>query len=69
MVKSDRIDHAVGFVMPAKVGMQYAAGDTICTIYANDTEKLDEAHDAILAAISWSDSAVPSLPHDYGTVR
>jgi pyrimidine-nucleoside phosphorylase len=68
-VKSDRIDHAVGFVMPAKVGMHFNAGDTICTVYANDTEKLDVAHNAILEAITWSDSAVASLPHNYGTVR
>jgi pyrimidine-nucleoside phosphorylase len=66
--KGDSIDYAVGFVMPAKVGMAFEAGDTICTIYANDTARADDAHDAIQAAITWSDEPVASLPHFYGTI-
>lgn len=67
--KGERIDHAVGFVMPAKVGMRYAAGDTICTIYANDTARADAAHEAVQAAITWSDEPVATLPHFYGTIQ
>ncbi|MCO5196533.1 MAG: thymidine phosphorylase [Anaerolineae bacterium] len=68
LTKSDRIDHAVGLVMPAKIGMQFAEGDVICTIFANDTEKLDKAHGAVLGAVSWSDTPVTALPNNYGTV-
>lgn len=66
--KGDVIDHSVGFVMPIKVGDQVAAGAPICTIYANDTARLEEAHEAILQAITWSDAPVAPLPHFYGVV-
>lgn len=68
LTKNDRIDHAVGLMMPAKIGMQFAEGDTICTVFANDTEKLDKAHDAVLAAITWSDTPIAPLPHCYGVI-
>lgn len=66
--KGDVIDHAVGFVMPVKVGQKINAGDLLCTIYANDTEKMDAAHDAIETSITWSAEPVATLPHGYGIV-
>jgi pyrimidine-nucleoside phosphorylase len=68
LVKSDRIDHAVGFVLPAKVGRRYTAGDVMGWIHANDAGKLAQAREELLAAIVWSDTAVEPLPHLYGTV-
>lgn len=66
--KGDTIDHAVGLIMPAKVGASFSQGDPICTIYANDTERMDRAHDAVQAAITWSDERVKPLPHGYGVI-
>ena len=36
LVKSDKIDHAVGFIMPVKIGDRIEAGDIIGVIHAND---------------------------------
>ena len=68
LIKSDKIDHAVGFILPTKVGDQVQVGDVLGVIHANDDEKLMQAKDEILAAITWSDEPVEPLPHFYGTV-
>ena len=54
--------------MPAKIGMQFAEGGCHLYHFANDTEKLDKAHGAVLGAVSWSDTPVTALPNNYGTV-
>ena len=69
LVKTDKIDHAVGFVLPCAVGDTFQAGDTLGTIHANDKDKLEEARTSLLDAITWSDESVPALPHSYGTIR
>ena len=69
LVKSDKIDFAVGFVLPAKIGNFYEASDQLGIIHANDPEKLAEAKEELLAALRWSDEKVETLPHFYGTVR
>ncbi|RMG96260.1 MAG: thymidine phosphorylase [Chloroflexi bacterium] len=68
LVKSDTIDHTVGFVLPMKVGMQFHAGDVLGYIHANDEDKLAEAKSSVLQAITWSDEPVAALPHFYGTI-
>jgi pyrimidine-nucleoside phosphorylase len=67
-VKSDKIDHAVGLIMPAKVGNSYKKGEYFATIHANDAVKLAEAETEILGAINWTDEKMPALPRDYGMV-
>ena len=69
LVKSDKIDFAVGFVLPAKIGHFYNAGDQLGVIHANDPEKLADAKAELLSALRWSDEKVETLPHFYGTVR
>jgi pyrimidine-nucleoside phosphorylase len=69
LVKSDQIDHAVGLILPAKVGDQVEQGATIGTIHANDRAKLNQARAEILAAITIDDAAVEPLPHFYGVVQ
>lgn len=66
--KGQAIDHAVGLVMPVKVGDYRAAGDALCTIHANDESKLAQAKREVLAAVTWSERPVEALPHFYGTV-
>ncbi|MFN2254427.1 MAG: thymidine phosphorylase [Candidatus Promineifilaceae bacterium] len=68
LIKSDRIDHAVGFILPVKIGDQVAAGQVIGAIHANDPAKLEEAREEILAAITFSDTPVEPLPNFYGVV-
>ncbi|HEX6384865.1 MAG TPA: thymidine phosphorylase, partial [Anaerolineae bacterium] len=67
-VKGEKIDHAVGLVLLAKVGDRYEHGDQLGVIHANDRDKAAAACDSILAAITWADEAVEPLPHFYGTV-
>lgn len=68
LVKEDEVDHAVGFVLPAKIGDYVTAGTPIGEVHANDPVKLVQAQQELLAALYWSETAVPPLPHFYGIV-
>ncbi len=67
--KSDAIDHAVGFVMPVKVGDRLQHGDLIATVHARTEEDVARAEQEILAALEWSDDEVDPLPHFYGAIQ
>jgi pyrimidine-nucleoside phosphorylase len=69
LVKSDIIDHAVGLVLPIKVGDFVEDGAVIGTIHANDRVKLVQARKEIMAAITISDTMVERLPSFYGVVQ
>jgi pyrimidine-nucleoside phosphorylase len=68
LVKSDRLDYAVGFVLPCAIGDSYKIGDTLGVVHANDIGKLEKARSEVLAAITWSDEPAPPLPHIYDTI-
>ncbi len=68
LVKSDVIDHAVGFVLTPAIGDHVSAGQVIGTVHANDLDALEEARAAILEAIKLSDTRVEALPNFYGFV-
>ena len=67
-IKNEPIDHAVGMVIPVKVGDQVEAGDLLGTVHANHPQKLDLACLELMASFSWSDQPVPALPLFYDTV-
>ncbi len=69
LVKTDKIDHAVGFLLPCAVGDAFAQGETLGQVHANNGDKLETARAELLAAITWSDEPVAPLPHSYGTIR
>ncbi len=69
MVKSDMIDHAVGLILPVKIGDQVKAGEPIGVIHANDQDKLNTAREQILSAITITDETAERLPHFYGIVE
>lgn len=69
MTKSDQIDHSVGFILPAKIGDKFQAGDSLGTIHANSLNKLAQARAEILDALTWSDTTVAPLPHVYDVLR
>lgn len=60
--KGERIDHATGFVLEAKKGMQVAQGDVLATVHARSDEAARQAVQAVLAAFSLGDEAPPSRP-------
>ena len=64
--KGDPIDHAVGFVIYRKVGDQVGKGEPLFTVHAGDSEKLEEARRAVLAAHVFREEAVEPLPLFYG---
>lgn len=68
LLKSDSIDHAVGFTLATKVGDHVSAGQVIGTIHANDKAKLEKARAEILEAIKLTDTPVEPLPNFYGVV-
>jgi thymidine phosphorylase len=61
--KGDPIDYSVGIICHAKVGQSLAAGEPLFTIHANDQGQLETARRRLLAAVTWSDSAVVAPPH------
>lgn len=67
--KSDPIDHAVGFVIHHKVGDRVEQGETLCTVHANDKEKLSEARQALLSAHRFREEPVDRLPLFYDEIR
>lgn len=67
--KEDKIDHAVGMVIPTKVGDKVGKGDLLATIHANDSTNLEQSRGDLLKALAWSDEVVEPLPHLYDTVE
>ena len=68
MVKSAEIDHAVGKVIPIKIGDYLDAGDLIGTVHANDASGLAMAKQELRHSVTWSPDPVDPLPHFYETV-
>ncbi|HSM54960.1 MAG TPA: thymidine phosphorylase [Candidatus Sulfomarinibacteraceae bacterium] len=66
--KGQPVDHAVGFVMPVKVGDRVQKGQPLATIHARGPDALQQARQEILAALEWSEEPAPPLPHFYGTI-
>ena len=69
LMKEDKIDHAVGMVIPTKVGDKISKGDLLATIHANDRTMLEQSREDLLKALTWSDKPVEPLPHLYDTVE
>jgi pyrimidine-nucleoside phosphorylase len=67
--KGAPIDHAVGFVMPVKVGDRLAAGDLLATVHAAGAAALEEAQQDIRAAVTLQDEPVDPLPLFYGVLE
>lgn len=67
--KGDPIDHAVGVVLPHKVGDFVKQGEPLFTIHANRVEILEEAKQRMQSAFSWSEAATSALPLFYGVIR
>lgn len=63
--KGEAIDHAVGFVLPVKVGDRLAAGDLIAEVHAADHDALALAQAEIQEALTLSDGPVEPLPLFY----
>jgi pyrimidine-nucleoside phosphorylase len=60
--KEDKIDHAVGIVLQAKVGDPVEKGQPLMTIHANDAARLSGARHRLLAALEWSDEPISAPP-------
>lgn len=63
--KGDPIDHAVGFEILRKVGDQVEKGEPLFVIHANETARLAQARQSVLAAHVFSQSPVSPLPLFY----
>ena len=67
--KGDAIDHAVGFVMSAKVGDHLQQGETLATVHARDEAQAQRTKQEILAALDWSEEPLPPLPNFHGIIQ
>ena len=68
LVKSDRIDPAVGFLLTAKIGDRIEQGQVIGEIHAHDDMTLQQAQRDIPAAIMLSAEPVEPPPLFYATI-
>ena len=57
--KESEIDLSVGVVMHKKISDAVKTGETIATMYGNDLEKLQQAKERFLAALTFSKTPVP----------
>lgn len=67
-VKTDAIDHAVGMIIPIKIGDYVEKQEQLAIIHANDALRLAQAKQTLERALTWSDHAVDRLPHFYDTI-
>ena len=67
-VKGERINHAVGMVIPVKVGDEVSSGDLLGTVYGDEPDKVDQAREELREAIVLSDQPVEPLPLFYETI-
>jgi pyrimidine-nucleoside phosphorylase len=68
LVKSDRVDPGVGFLLTAKIGDRIEKGQVIGEIHAHDDMTLQQAQRDIPAALTLSDEPVARRPLFYATV-
>ena len=68
LVKSDKIDPAVGFLLTAKIGDRIEKGQVIGEIHAHDDMTLQQAQRDIPAALSLSAGPVAPPPLFYATI-
>jgi pyrimidine-nucleoside phosphorylase len=66
--KGDPIDHAVGFVLQAKVGDYVEAGQPLIAIHARTATAGKAVRAALLAAYTWSAEPAPRPPLLLGSV-
>ena len=68
LVKSDRVNPAVGFLLPVKIGDYIEKGQPIGKIHADDDMTLQQAQRDIPAAITVGDEPVAPRPLFYATI-
>jgi pyrimidine-nucleoside phosphorylase len=68
LVKGDKVDPAVGFLLQVKIGDHIEAGQPIGEIHADDDMTLQQAQRDIPAAIAVADEPVPPRPLFYATI-
>lgn len=56
--KGDSIDHSVGVIIKKKVGEQVKEGESLATVYINNTDNLDTALDLIKSSFEFSEDFI-----------
>lgn len=56
--KGDSIDHSVGVIIKKKVGEQVKEGESLATVYINNTDNLDTAVDLIKSSFEFSEDII-----------
>lgn len=67
--KGDPIDHSVGLVLHKKVGDFARQGEALCTLHANDADRLAAAKERLRSAYAWSEVGVEAPPLFYQILR
>ena len=69
LVKSDRVDPAVGFLLTVKIGDRVERGQVIGEIHAHDDMTLQQAQRDVPAALKLTDEPVARRPLFYATIN
>jgi len=67
--KESEIDLAAGIVLDRKVGDKISNGDTLATLYASDTNKLEQAKTELESAYKFSNTVIQKRPLIFGSVN
>ena len=68
LVKTDAVDPAAGFILPAKVGHWFEAGQAMGEVQSNNEAEAAQAALEVAGAMQWSDDPVEPLPLFYAVV-
>jgi pyrimidine-nucleoside phosphorylase len=66
--KTDSIDPAVGIIVHQKVGGKIENGDLLFTIFANDTQKAQNAEKRLKGCVKFSENICEPLPLFYSVI-
>ncbi|MBL4716108.1 MAG: pyrimidine-nucleoside phosphorylase [Bacteroidetes bacterium] len=66
--KESELDLSAGIVLHKKVGDKVTNGDVLATLYANDTNKLEQAKNELESAYKFSNTDIQKRPLIFGSV-
>ena len=68
MKKDEKIDYSAGIVINKKTGDKVSKGDTLCTLYTNDENAIEQAKKRYLSSLTFGQNKKEAEPLVYGCI-
>ncbi|MBR3870647.1 MAG: pyrimidine-nucleoside phosphorylase [Clostridia bacterium] len=68
MKKDEKIDYSAGIVINKKTGDKVSKGDTLCTLYTNDKNAIEQAKKRYLSSLTFGQNKKEAEPLVYGCI-